>query len=67
MNSGNSVQDADPRVGPDAPSQDADLAVSDSQKSQPRPALHQVEDIQEIIDKLAAVNRRLRYPRHSDS
>jgi hypothetical protein len=65
MNSGNSVQDADPRVGPDAPSQDADLSASDDQTSQPRRALQHVEDIQEIIDKLAAVNRQLRYPGHS--
>lgn len=62
MNSGNSVQDADPRVASAVPGQDADLPAAEDQAPQPRPPFRHVQDIQELIDKLAAVNMRLRYP-----
>lgn len=62
MNSGNSVQDASSRCAPAVPGQDADLSVSDDQSPRPRPPFQNVQDIQEIIDKLAAVTRRLGRP-----
>jgi hypothetical protein len=70
MNSGNSVQDPDLRCAPEVPAQDAQVPVpeealqgdSSGQSSRIRPPL---QDIQEIIDKLAAVTKQLRHPGHS--
>lgn len=62
MNPGNSVQDADPRVAPAVPGQDADLPAAEDQSPRPRPPFQHVQDIQELIDKLAAVTKQLRYP-----
>jgi hypothetical protein len=68
MNHGNSVQDADERRAVTA--QDADLPalededadeVTAARTSVPR----NVQDIQELIDKLAAVTKQLRHPGHS--
>jgi hypothetical protein len=73
MNSGNSVQDSGLRCAPDVPAQDAEVpapeedlqARGSDQPSGSRPPLRHVQDIQEIIDKLAAVTRQLRHPGHS--
>lgn len=62
MNSGNSVQDASSRVAPAVPGQDADRSASDGQSPRPRPPFQHVQDIQEIIDKLAAVTKQLHRP-----
>ena len=62
MNSGNSVQDADPRCAPAVSGQDADRSAQDGQRPRPRPSLQHIQDIQEIIDKLADVTRQLRHP-----
>ena len=67
MNSGNSVQDANSCVAPAVPGGDTDRPVSDDQRSQPRPPFQHVQDIQEIIDKLAAVTKQLRSPGASNS
>jgi hypothetical protein len=75
MNTGNSVRDVDPRcavnadlsaveAAPDSVS--GDIAASDGKPSaRPRPSFQHVEDIQELIDKLAAVTKQLRQPGHS--
>jgi len=73
MNSGNSVQDSGLRCAPDVPApavdvpdQEEDQRVSSS--SEPfgsRLRLQHVQDIQEIIDKLAAVTRQLSHPSNS--
>ncbi|HEX6524566.1 MAG TPA: hypothetical protein VF070_31865 [Streptosporangiaceae bacterium] len=74
MNSGNSVQDADSRCASAAdqlagtvPSQDADRPATGDRLSRPQPRFQHVQDIQEIVDKLAAVTRQLRHPGHGDS
>jgi hypothetical protein len=68
MNSGNSVRDANPRAASAGPGKDdADRPVSDDQSPRPGPPFQGVQDIQEIIDKLAAVTKQLRRPRPSDS
>jgi hypothetical protein len=62
MNTGNPVQDADPRVRPEAD----DVMPGDEARPPLRlrrvPNLQPVQDIQELIDKLAAVTRQLRRP-----
>jgi hypothetical protein len=65
MNTGNSVRDADP---PEC----AGLAESNEipgDEARPvvraRPTFQPVQDIQELIDKLAAVTKQLRHPGHS--
>jgi hypothetical protein len=72
MNTGNSVRDVDPRCAvttadaEDGPtSQLSPEASISGQPTQARPPRQQVQDIQEIIDKLAAVNKRLNNPGHS--
>ena len=73
MKSGNSVQDpelhsASAVSGSDASSQDPEDGLQDRLSGQPsgaRSPLQHVQDIQEIIDKLAAVTRQLRQPGHS--
>jgi hypothetical protein len=81
MNSGNSVQDPDLHSGSAVPSSDAEPqgpedALQDrltrgsaervsGQPSGARSPLQHVQDIQEIIDKLAAVTKQLRQPGHS--
>ncbi|MBV9447724.1 MAG: hypothetical protein JO345_17710 [Streptosporangiaceae bacterium] len=74
MNSGNSVQDADSRCAPAAnelaetvPGQDADQAATADRLSRPQPRFQHVQDIQELVDKLAAVTKQLRHPGHGDS
>lgn len=67
MNSGNSVQDADPRCAPAVSGQDADRSTQEGQRSRLHPSPQHVQDIQEIIDKLAAVTRQLRHPGSSSS
>ncbi len=74
MNSGNSVQDADSRCTSAAnqlagtvPSQDADQSATDDRLSRPQPRFQHVQDIQELVDKLAAVTKQLRHPSHGDS
>jgi hypothetical protein len=75
MNTGNSVQDADERCAVTA--QDADLPtleqlpIPEKQDEEaevatvPRDVPRNVQELQELIDKLAAVNKQLRYPGHS--
>lgn len=73
MNSGNSVQDSDLRCAADEPAQDAEASSPEEglqgqksgQSSRVRPTLQHVQDIQELIEKLAAVTRQLRHPGHS--
>ena len=62
MNSGNSVQNASSCVAPAVPGEDTDRPVSDDQQPRPRPPFQHVQDIQEIIDKLAAVTKQLHRP-----
>jgi hypothetical protein len=49
------------------PSQDADQSVTDDRQSRPRPRFQPVQDIQELVDQLAAVTKQLSQSRHSDS
>jgi hypothetical protein len=81
MNTGNSVRDADPRCAVtddlstvdmlqepvEALQKPANLAVSGDEEPavQARPSFQHVQDIQELIDKLAAVTKQLRHPGHS--
>jgi hypothetical protein len=74
MDTGNSVRDADPRCAVDAPESAAperteaptgQQAPILGKPARARPPFRQVQDIQELIDKLAAVTRQLRDPRHS--
>jgi hypothetical protein len=63
MNSGDSVQDAS-RTGLDAASGLGAAAGQGSQTPARSPRTHEpVQDIQDLIDKLAAVSRQLRHPR----
>ena len=73
MNSGNSVQDPDLRSASAVSDSDADPQVPEdglhdrhsAKSSGTRSPLQHVQDIQEIVDKLAAVNKQLREPGHS--
>ena len=73
MNSGNSVQDPDLHSASAVPARDAELPGPEEaqqgrlsgQPSGTRAPLQHVQDIQEIIDKLAAVTKQLRHPGHS--
>jgi len=70
MNTGNSVRDADPRFAADGDlpglAASADQASSGDEPAVPgRPSFRHVQDIQELIDKLAAVTKQLRHPGHS--
>jgi hypothetical protein len=73
MNSGNSVQDSGLRGAPDVPASAVDVPAPeegqrDTSSGQPfgsRPRMQHLQDIQEIIDKLAAVTRQLRHPGNS--
>ena len=49
------------------PSQDADQSGTDDRQSRPRPRFQHVQDIQELVDQLAAVTKQLSQTRHSDS
>jgi hypothetical protein len=61
MNTGNSVQDRAPLDHVLEPAPDAADEVLD-----PKPEVRShVQDIQDIVDKLAAVTRKLREPGHS--
>ena len=55
------------RVAVTVPSQDADRSISDDRQSRPRPRFQHVQDIQELVDQLAAVTRQLSHPGRSDS
>ena len=72
MNSGNSVQDPDLHSasavsGSEAESQDPEGTQDRliGMPSGPRSPLQHVQDIQEIVDKLAAVTKQLRQSSHS--
>jgi hypothetical protein len=71
MNTGNSVRDVDPRCADlesrlECDDVSGDRVARDGEPSmQLRPSFQHVEDIQELIDKLAAVTRQLRQPGHS--
>ncbi len=68
MNPGNSVQDAESRCAPAAvPGQDADQSVTDDRQSRSPTRFQHVQDIQELVDKLAAVTKQLRRSGHGDS
>jgi hypothetical protein len=64
MNSGHSVQDAHPSCPPgqdDASRVEATAGYGDGLARSPR-AQKPLQDIQDIIDKLAAVTQQLRHP-----
>ena len=65
MNPGDSVQDVS-RTGPDETSGSAAAAGQDSRTLTRSPGTEKpLQDIQDIIDKLAAVTRQLRHPKSS--
>jgi hypothetical protein len=79
MNTGNSVRDADPRFAVNADVSTVEALqespgmatvgneVPDDEEStvRTRPSFHHVQDIQELIDKIAAVTKQLRHPGNS--
>jgi hypothetical protein len=62
MNPGNAVQETEVSCAVTDQDDGLPAALETDQASAPRPSLQPVQDIQELIDKLAAVNRQLRYP-----
>ena len=61
MNPGDSVQDASPRSGPDEASGFGAVADEGVTTRSPR-TQKPLQDIQDLIDKLAAVTKQLRHP-----
>jgi hypothetical protein len=65
MNSGNSVQDANPSYPPgqdDASRLEGTAAYGSGGSARSPRAQKPLQDIQDIIDKLAAVTQQLRHP-----
>ena len=65
MNSGNSLPDVDLSCRPgqdDADRSDVSHGLGDGQQGWSLRAQRPLQDIQDIIDKLAAVTQQLRYP-----
>lgn len=62
MNTGKSVQDTDPRVRAEADDEMPGESARGPLRLRPVQGLQPVQDIQEIVDKLAAVTKQLRHP-----
>jgi hypothetical protein len=66
MKTGNSVRDADSRCAANADlSTDDEVSGDEEPTVRTRPSFQHIQDIQELIDKLAAVTKQLRRPGHS--
>jgi hypothetical protein len=65
MNPGNAVRETELSCAVTAQDDNLAAALDTERASAARPSLQTVQDIQELIDKLAAVNRQLGYPDHS--
>ena len=61
MNTGNPVQDADPRVRAEADDEMPGESAKGPLRLRQVHGLQPIEDIQELVDKLAAVTRQLRH------
>jgi hypothetical protein len=64
MNTGNSVRDADPQERAGL-AETHEVPGDEATPVRARPTFQPVQDIQELIDKLAAVTKQLHQPGHS--